>query len=204
MYREHILDVAEQVFAESGFDGAKMKAVAAAAAISLTTLYGHFENKLALYRGIHARRLAALMERLGGAARPNASLLEIMLAGIAVYIRFHMEHPTYLRMHLRDDLAWSQPDRLRSPEQLDTWSRGLERMARTFLAGMREGTFVDDDPTLCARTTNAMHQVALSHWVDGGMIDSVDTVIARINRQFIRSFCAPERVPELLAALESR
>ena len=204
MYREHILDTAEEVFAESGFDGTKMKAVATAAAISLSTLYSHFEPKLALYRGVHARRLTALMAQLKAAGRPEATRLTQMLDGIAVYVAFHIEHPNYLRMHLRDDLAWSQPDRLRSPEQLGTWKRGIERMARTFGGGMRDGIFVEDDPILCARTTNAMHQVALSHWVDTGMEESASAVIGRIHQRFLRTFCTPDRVPALLAELDER
>ena len=199
MYRDHILDVAEEVFAELGYDGAQVKRVAARAQISLSTLYGHFGTKMALYSAIHARRLDALMERLQSVGRDSAGPLRWMLAGIEGYIGFHMEHPTYLRMHLREGNAWSEVEGLYSDAQRETWRRGLERMAATLEIGIEVGVFVRDDAMVAARTTNAMHQVALSKWVEDGMVESQSTLIARLHRQYIRAFGVPERIVELLA-----
>ena len=50
MYRDHILDAAEEVFAENGYEAAKVQSVAAQAGVSLATLYGVFETKWDLYR----------------------------------------------------------------------------------------------------------------------------------------------------------
>jgi AcrR family transcriptional regulator len=198
-YRTHILDVAEEVFAEFGYDGAQVKVVASRAQISLATLYGHFENKTALYRGVHARRLDDLMERLGSIGRDHADPLDQMLAAMSVYVAFHMEHPGYLQMHLREGNAWSEAHGLYSPEQVTTWRRGLERMAATFEVGMSNELFVRDDPMLTARTTNLLHQAALSHWVEKGMKATPGVVLRRLNGQFIRTFCVPGRVMQLLA-----
>ena len=198
MYRTHILDVAEEVFAELGFAGTQVKVVAARAKISLSTLYGHFENKNALYSGLHARRLQELMARLGTVGEVHAEPLEQMLAAIEGYVLFHMEHPTYLKMHLREGNAWSEAAGMQSPEQLETWRRGVVRMAGTFKVGMKSGVFVHDDPTLAARTTNALHQAALSHWVEDGMRVKPKRFLHRIHAQFIRAFCVPDKVVELL------
>ena len=53
MYRNHILDVGEEVFAELGYEGTQVKMVAAQAEISLSTLYGHFKNKMELYHNLY-------------------------------------------------------------------------------------------------------------------------------------------------------
>jgi len=200
LYRTHILDIAEEVFASQGYEGTQVKSVAAHAKISLSTLYGHFRNKPSLYRAVHARRLEDLMKRLSSVGQLHSGALEQMLAGIDGYISFHMEHPNYLKMHLREGNAWSEANGLYSPEQLETWRKGLERMAGTFKAGMKAGVFVKDDPLLAARTTNALHQVTLSHWVDGGMKMEESKLLTRVHAQFIRSFCVPEQVMELLSA----
>lgn len=199
IYRAALLDVAEEIFAEHGYGGAAMKAVAAAGRVSLSTLYAHFDNKMALYRAVHARRLEALMGALRDTSVSPDDPVGAVLAGMRGYVRFHMEHPAYLRMHLREGMAWSAAAELRSPEQLEAWSRGLRRMARTFERGAAMGCFVAEDPELCARTVNAMHQVALSHWIDSGQREAPEDVLARLSRQFIRAFCEPAQVEALLA-----
>ena len=198
MYREHILDSAEEIFAELGYEGTQVKLVASQAKISLSTLYGHFRNKMVLYRAVHGRRLEALMKKLEGVAAEYTCPLDQMLAAMEGYLVFHMEHPNYLRMHLREGNAWSEASGLYSPEQRDHWQAGLKTMAATFRAGMKAGVFADDDPMFAARTTNAMHQVVLSHWVDGGMKAKPRTLLPRIQARFIRAFAAPARVCELL------
>jgi AcrR family transcriptional regulator len=203
MYRTHILDVAEQVFAQYGFEGTQVKMVATQAQISLSTLYSGFSNKMDLYRAVHARRLEDLMKRVAHAGALRRPPLEQMLAGMQVYVGFHMEHPNYLRMHLQEGNAWSQAHGLLSPEQLVNWEVGLKRMAKTFRAGMKSGVFVKGDPVLAARTTNAMHQVTLSHWVEEGMRTKPEKMVLQIHRQFIRAFCEPSQMIQILSEYET-
>lgn len=199
-YADLILDVAEEAFARDGFEGAPVKDVAARAAVSLATVYAHFPTKMDLYRAVHGRRLAALAEALGAAGGDPSDPLDLLLASMRVYVTFHMTHPTWLRMHLREGNAWSSDDRLRSPEQTRAYARGIRAMVRAFRAGIDAGVFVDDDPVLLARTTNAMSQVALSRWVDEGMKEASDPLVRRMQHRFVRAFCVPERVPALLRA----
>src|SRR3569623_1794934 len=44
MYREHIMEVAERIFADQGFANTKMQDIAAVAGISLGTLYQSYES----------------------------------------------------------------------------------------------------------------------------------------------------------------
>lgn len=198
LVQAHILDVAEQVFGAAGFVGARVRDVAARAGISLATLYAHFPNKLELYRAVHARRLGELRRAVRPAGR-GADPLDRMLIAIEGYVAFHVAHPDYLRMHLQEGIAWSARDGLRTAEQARAWSRGQEDMARTFRDGTRAGLFVDDDPVSMARATNALHQVALTRWLETGMKEPAEALLPRVKAQFIRAFCAPTRVPRLLA-----
>lgn len=191
LYREAILDVAEETFACDGYAGAKMKVCAREARISLATLYGYYPNKMALYRAVHSRRLDKLMPRVQAATKGKA-LLDAMLSGMREFLRFHMEHTGYLRMHLREGMAWSGSSELLSPEQLTAWTAGQEDAARAFQAGMKSGIFVPDDPQLCARRANALHQVTLAHWMDNDMRLSTEELCEEQERRFIRAFCTPE------------
>src|SRR4051812_8367298 len=86
MYRAHIVDTAERIFSEKGFESTKMQDVAAAAAISLATLYGAFPGKAELYEAIVAARGDELLERvalaLGELDAEGATPLGMMLLGM--------------------------------------------------------------------------------------------------------------------------
>jgi len=100
-----------------------------------------------------------------------------------------MEHPNYLRMHLRDGHVWSTASALRSPEQMNAWNEGFAMVTHAFRAAIRAGLCVDDEgPELMARTMIAMHQVRLADWVDRGMKESVEQLTQAVHRQFIRTF----------------
>ncbi|CAD6547391.1 TetR/AcrR family transcriptional regulator [Paraburkholderia sabiae] len=62
--RERILDVAERLFAEGGFDGVSMRDIASAAEVGLPLIVYHFETKLNLYRALFERRKTVLDSRL--------------------------------------------------------------------------------------------------------------------------------------------
>jgi len=201
MYREHILDAAEAIFAEHGYETSKVQSVAASAGVSLATLYGVFETKWDLYRAVHERRTRMLQEHIRARGEAPTDLLDRMLDGIAAYVEFHMAHPAYLRMHLRDQHIWSTSVTLRSPEQIDAWQRGLEMMSKAFSIGQEAGVYhADESPELMARTTFAMHQVRLGDWVDRGMEESPGVVVDAVKRQFIRTFCTDKARQARLAA----
>jgi TetR/AcrR family transcriptional regulator len=66
---ERILDVAEEVFAERGFEGATLRDVASAVGIRTPSLYNYFESKDALYAAVLERGIGPLLEALLESAR---------------------------------------------------------------------------------------------------------------------------------------
>lgn len=62
---ERILDAAERLFAEHGFDGTSMRMITGQAGVNLAAVNYHFGSKEALFEAIFHRRLTALnLERL--------------------------------------------------------------------------------------------------------------------------------------------
>lgn len=201
MYQGLVLDAAEAIFAEHGYEAAKVQSIAAAAGVSLATLYAAFPTKWDVYRAVHARRLDDMLAAIRALDIAAEEPLDQMLAGIDAYVEFHMRHPDYLRMHLQEGHAWATGSSLRSPEQIAAWKEGLQLIATAFEAGIRGGLFVDEEPPLLmARTMMAMHQVRLADWVASGMKERVADVTAKIRRQFIRTFCRLEVVSERLGS----
>jgi AcrR family transcriptional regulator len=192
MYQGLVLDAAEGVFAEHGYEAAKVQSIAAAAGVSLATLYAAFPTKWDVFRAVHTRRLGDLLAAIRVLDVETREPLDRMQQGIDAYVEFFMSHPDYLRMHLQEGLAWATGHALRSPEQVAAWREGLQRVAKLFEAGIRAGICIDDDPPLLmARTMMAMHQVRLADWVDNGMKESVADVTQQMRREFVRVFCRP-------------
>lgn len=70
--RQHILDVAAQVFAAKGYHLTTIKDIARAAGMADGTIYNYFENKGALLLGIFARLQAAILQEAGPPPPANA------------------------------------------------------------------------------------------------------------------------------------
>jgi AcrR family transcriptional regulator len=61
--RERILEKAEQLFAEYGFDGASIRQIGLAAGVPLALLGYHFGSKEGLYRAVFDRRVPTIVEQ---------------------------------------------------------------------------------------------------------------------------------------------
>jgi AcrR family transcriptional regulator len=74
---QRILDVAEQLFAEKGFDGATLRDIAGRVGIREPGLYNHFASKEALYRSVLERALQPLADAIDELMEREASPEEL-------------------------------------------------------------------------------------------------------------------------------
>jgi AcrR family transcriptional regulator len=199
LYRQAVLDAAERVFGDEGYEATKVQRIAAEAGLSLTTLYSVFESKWEIYRAVHRRRLDEVMRLAEGVVEQGASPLETLIAGTRMQLRFFMDRRDYTKMQLKEVTAWSTIELLRSPEQVEGLGMGLAQFASLFRAGIDAGDFVDDDPELMARMVIACQQVRLAMWMDGGCEDDPERVADASLRHLLRSYCRPERLGAALA-----
>ena len=113
--REAILNAAEEVFAEHGFDGARIAAIAAAADYNSSLIFQYFGDKLGLYAEVvrradkemnelQTRVLSPLLEDKTIAANAYVfkALLEIIVTALFDYL---VAHPRFMRM-----LLWEQAE----------------------------------------------------------------------------------------------
>jgi len=198
LYREAILDAAERVFGDDGYEATKVQRIAAEAGVSLTTLYGVLESKWAIYRAVHRRRLAEVMGLVQGVIHDDMPVLEQLVAGTRAQLQFFMDRRDFTRMQLKEVTAWSTVELLRSPEQVEALGAGLTLFADLFRRGIREGIFIDDDPELMARMAIATQQVRLALWMNRGANQSPGQVADAAVRHLLRSYCRPERLASAL------
>ena len=187
------LDTRDQsgaVFAIKGFNDAKVQDIALAADIALGTLYKAFSGKEEIYQGLLKTRTAKLME-FATTIDPQASTKEIVLNGIAAYVRFFLEHPNFLKIHLNLGHAWALEAGL-IDVQTEYWQQGIQTLTAMLAQGAAAGDFIGEDPELMARMMTAMTQVRLAMWVKQGMVDSAEKVIQNIQQYLVRTFCPTE------------
>jgi len=91
--REAIVDAAERVFDEDGFDQATMERIAGLAKISRALLYVYFPNKSTLYLEICARALRRMQEAsLASAAREDSGLRQLECI-VRAHVKFAWQQP---------------------------------------------------------------------------------------------------------------
>jgi AcrR family transcriptional regulator len=192
--RRHLIDAAERVFADRGYEGTHVQDVAAEAGLSLASLYALVDGKAELYAEIHATRGRALLERAGAATKPDpaaeggAPAMETLLRGVRAYVEFLVEHPHYLRLQLLESQPWALRPRFPSSEQQRQWRSGLQLTVEVFRAAIAEGSVVEEDPQTLGRLMIAAHQVYLGEWVEAGMKEPAEALVRRMQLHVRRAF----------------
>jgi len=188
LYRQHIVGAAERVFAERGFDNAKLQEISALAGLSMGTIYSIFASKDELFlalleeRGQELRDLARDVAALPGSARAALERL------IEAYVDYFVAHPTFLTMHLKLGHSWVIAPAGEGEGQVRIWQEIHESQSDIFRRGIAERAFVEEDPGFLAKLFSAMDQVVLAEWAAGGMKSNRDELVARLRRLVERAF----------------
>src|SRR5437773_8927722 len=106
VYRSHIVEAAEQVFAERGFAAAKLQEISRLAGLSMGTIYAIFPSKADLYRAILEDRGLELLALAREVAARTGAARAALDALIEVYVGYFVSHPGFLQMHLRAGTSW--------------------------------------------------------------------------------------------------
>jgi AcrR family transcriptional regulator len=176
MYRSLIIDAAERLFANRGYEGTKIQDIATESGISLGTLYSVFDGKSDIYQAVHDERLAS-----------DDKAAERLMQGNRVFIRWLTEHPDFLRIHLNNSGAWASHPQEVGEGLVNAWRRGIDLIALVIDEAMREGDAFRGDSVIAARTMVAIQQVHMSAWVEAGMQSDADDLANRIEEQLRRT-----------------
>jgi len=143
--RDRILDAASAVFAERGFEGARVDDIATRAGVNKAMLYYHVGDKTALYSAVLLRNFGrvrvALDEALvsGGTARQR---LEAVITALTRMVQRYPDHP---RMMLREIASGAAS---LEPEVLAAMLEVLGVVRALIAEGTAGGEFRTIDPVL--------------------------------------------------------
>jgi AcrR family transcriptional regulator len=164
--RLRILDAAVEVFAEHGYNGAKMQDIAARAGVVPSVLYDHFASKRDLHITLlqqHAQQLRERsLQRLDG-----ASVEEMVRASISNYFAFVEDDPFIWRV-LHQDVPADQEIADVCREIADRGTASIADLIR-FGAGdatSLKGITLDDAAWILARATQSATDGVARWWYE--------------------------------------
>ncbi len=153
--REAILDAGEAVFAEHGFDGARIDSIAEASAYNKSLIFQYFEDKLGLYAAVIRRADDQMRDWQGNAIR-SLQAMELPLDTrrfrdmlgdlIGWYFDYLVEHPRILRI-FNWELAegWQTFSRIlseRDYEDIDNFAPIFDKLESAHLIRREPSAFV--------------------------------------------------------------
>jgi len=181
-YRDAVCEAAEHLFADRGIDATKMDEIAAAAGLSLATVYSVFAGgKGEIVRQIHRERLTELARFAVTEAASEAPPAERLRNAVRAAIAFFVAHPDYLRMHLREGHAWFMPTAVaaHSREGAEPWEEGVGALIAILERGVARGDFRASDARRAAKAVVTLEQLHLAEWIEAGERESAGEVFAR-------------------------
>jgi TetR/AcrR family transcriptional regulator len=146
-----IMDAAEKLFIDKGFEGASMDDVAAAVELSKPAIYRYFANKEDLYMAVAYRSVlivCSIMEKYVDEGRTG---LDKAYATGRAYYDFYLNYPDQYRLMMNTKHIGSAG--LDSPYMKkirEATGNNLRLMCRAIEAGKKDGTLRDDFDTLMA------------------------------------------------------
>lgn len=144
--REALLAAATELFAEHGFDGVSVSAIALKAGVNKAMISYHFGGKRDLYTAILAAtfgEIVAEVEGIAASTAPAPQVLREVMAAIGDTAT--RRHPHFCTMMLREVLtggARIEPAALAQPVRV------MAAVQRIVERGVREGAFRSVDPLL--------------------------------------------------------
>ena len=100
--RASLLDAAARVFAERGFDAARIEEIAHAAGVSKALIYEHFPSKRDLYAEVVKNGTDEALGRVAEAAAPGLAGVELLEAALGAFLDFVAERPHVWRVITQD------------------------------------------------------------------------------------------------------
>jgi len=147
--REALIDAATELFAERGFDGAKIDAIASRAGVNRAMVSYHFSGKKGLYAAIFERDIAEIRQEFEGIDAAVVPADEKLRRFVAAFGGHHIRRPYWSAMMLREVLSGG---RHIEPKFLETLARIFALVQKIVEQGVREGTFRPVDPLFTHHT----------------------------------------------------
>ena len=156
-FRDALCDAATRLFAEYGYEGVTMRALARDLGCSPMTPYRYFENKAAIFETVRLAAADRFAEAIDGAVKRHADHRDRLVAMAHAYVGFALDEPHAYRIIF-------ELDRRRRPaavtvEETRSWFIMKAAITEALEAGVLEG-----DPNVVAHLLwSGLHGIVALH-----------------------------------------
>ena len=150
--REAIMESAQELFFDKGFNATTMDEIAQKAELSKGTLYLYFTSKEELYVNVMSEGLNILFNRLKEAFEQDLPPDQKLRKLGEVYYRYYLDYREYSRIFFfleHRDVSKQLPREL-IQESMDKGKRFFQLIAEIIQQGVEEGIFAPIDPRKAA------------------------------------------------------
>ncbi len=170
--REAIIDAAEHVIGEQGYNSATMEEIAEMAELGKGTLYLHFKSKVSIYLAISERGSRLLNKEMSKILTKDLNGLQMVENIGQVYLNFIQKNPLYFNAFNYYESILDQEEYSDSPiiEQCEeNASEAMTFIVRSLQVGMQDGSIKDTiDPKelgliIWAASKGVMHMAFMKH-----------------------------------------
>lgn len=139
--REALLNAAQAVFFDKGFEHTSMDDIAGRAGFSRALLYVYFKDKKDIYRSLRIRSVESLRDRMINHVDPNAKgIKRVRQVGEAFYDFYHDDKSQFDCMSLDISLNNQSASVRHEPESLEAEKQTMKVMVDSILAGIEDGS----------------------------------------------------------------
>lgn len=161
---QRILDAAEQLFAEQGYEGTPLREIAQRVGIREPSLYAHFPNKEAIYGAVIDRALQPFMHEMQHWNHSELTLRELVDIPRKM-LHLHAQHPYSAQILHRE---FSLPAERISP-QVMAWLHQFAEQSQIFMSGLPENRSHVLKQQLVVTNLIALTQLMLGFFASQGM-----------------------------------
>lgn len=194
-HRQEMLEAAQSVFSEHGFEKARMEDIAQRAEFAVGTLYRFFASKDQLYLELLRDKADVMEERLEEAINAGKTPLEKVRNIFFTRLDLFWDHKPFFRLLVQETEGSLHKPRLCGDENLSArYRRFLEQLHVFFEAGVREGEFRDVSPQCLLIAFEGVLRNYVAHL---GYLDQDAPRDSAEERVMFELFCeGARRVPE--------
>lgn len=148
--RQHLLQVAELLFAQQGYEAVSVRHLAKEAGVNLAMISYYFGSKEGLFAALIENKIPRTRERLEAIAQMNIDPWEKISQTIDVYVDNMMSNHQFSRVIIREMSIHQRPENVRLI--IDQVSKNMKIIRGFIEEGQKNGQFkqVDNELTLAS------------------------------------------------------
>jgi len=187
--KEQILNTAREIFAESGYEGARMDLIAQRAGVNKAGIYYHIGGKERLYEMVLQTTFSVMFNRVARAVDAQDTPQEKLRAYVRGFLRNMKEHPYLPPIMLREIATGGKHI---SKPLVDDFAKILDCLSAILSAGEQAGVFVKTTPIV-------VHFLIIS---TNAYLLTINTGRKTSQTDFSRAFEAELTTPDIQGEIE--